>query len=472
MKTQVILCVSFLALMGLSGCKAKQAHAPNDPVTVWEPQQFPLNESLNITFNSNTLFLWLEDESPDELARANQLRAQLQEFLPALEAPRAELERLLSDREVIEGQQSSAQESLAGVNAMLDAKRAELESAEKEAQTPEKIAELKEAVRLLENQAQDLDRVLLRLAETLSELAPQVEQAQDRYDVLEQKRSRLVERIRLNDEIVQKALGSNLGDVERRARVMILSAGIDEIELKQSELFKREAEIEPIYDDLKDQKSAINKQQRELKGPKGLIQKKKDEIAIARSREPNPDPSEIERLERELAELEAKLVQLNDEETEIKGKMSEVKAQLDELAERSDALANEGREKLAEIISLTVWFPQMPRRVIFSDELSDSGQQSLGIEIQGWVLEDGGEARDFSTQDGSITDVIYETHGGRVHFTVTTASDEKYYFDIARSAYGDFNDPFSRIFYRGDLKRVRGDKVRTGKVKLVAGQGN
>lgn len=172
-----------------------------------------------------------------------------------------------------------------------------------------------------------------------------------------------------------------------------------------------------------------------------------------------------EKLKKLNAELDALKLDLNRNETR-KGELDVLLKEFDALIAEQDQLAIDGQEAVGQIMEVVDWYKEQPTSVVLRRELDGS----YFVSISGWRTRESGSAEDFSTANGKILGIQYTELGGVLEFEARSDHGESYFFKIARARYGELEDPYGRVFMRGDIRRVEKDgTVRMGKAKLVAG---
>jgi hypothetical protein len=209
--------------------------------------------------------------------------------------------------------------------------------------------------------------------------------------------------------------------------------------------------------------SERNQLERSIKTLSRSIQKKQKEIDTETSKpETDRDPERLVKLQSELEELRRSLTQ---SETK-KSALDLVLSSFDRLVAEQESLAREGQHAVGQIMEVVDWYKEQPSSIVLRREQDGS----YFVSIAGWRTEHAGSAEDYSSSNGKVKNIQYTELGGVLEFEARSDRGESYFFKLARSRYGELQDPYGRIFLRGDIRRVdqRGS-VRMGKAKLIAG---
>lgn len=274
------------------------------------------------------------------------------------------------------------------------------------------------------------------------------------------------------------------------ARVNKLSGLIDYLD---GEGLKLQKEQEPL-DRAKEEKLSLRRDksalQKEIKAQEKVVQEAQAELESAQTA---GDPQLIElamqKVQVETQKLEDIKIKNNTRIAEIEQQVKELDSYINvkepELNKRRDEIAMQALAAAEEIRSLTDWFEAQPKE--FGVNLREVENQNtlkseliVDVFIRGWDPVDGLGARTFTSFSsdvdvpgfapdekmdwGAITDVKYSAQGGKVSFLLHAGHGYTYRFEFLRS---DYNDPFGRINFYGDVVRSRkGEPDRYGVVKL------
>ena len=245
--------------------------------------------------------------------------------------------------------------------------------------------------------------------------------------------------------------------VEKASRISERLDTLDERALAvQREITRLEAEHAPAIEERAQIERAIKTLAR-------AIPKKQKEIDTEMAKpEADRDPEKLKKLRAELEVLQHDLAQREARKSELNLLLKE----LDTLVVEQDTLAAEGQTAVGQIMEVVDWYKEQPTSVVLRREIDGN----YFVSISGWRTQESGTAEDFSSLNGKILGIQYTELGGVLEFEARSDTGESYFFKIARARYGELQDPYGRIFMRGDIRRVEKDgTVRMGKAKLVAG---
>lgn len=211
-----------------------------------------------------------------------------------------------------------------------------------------------------------------------------------------------------------------------------------------------------------------------------------------RLQDPGLPADERAQLEGRLTALQATIARLSDEKVQLVAERAQKQMEVDrgeaeaaplraEFAEVEAArkpLSDASQEAYDNLRASVDWVSRPPSLVSFEYQGRQGGRAQFRVVVNGWAADEAsGVLNSFSTDDGTIRDVLYRELGGRFTFDVYFYTDEAktvlkniYTFKIGRTAYHRTDDPSDgRIYYTGDLieKDPQGRELRKGVAKLV-----
>ncbi len=207
---------------------------------------------------------------------------------------------------------------------------------------------------------------------------------------------------------------------------------------------------------------------------------------------PGLPADERTQLEVRRTELMATVTRLNDEKVGLVAERAQKQMEVDQgeaeagplrveyaaVEERRVPLSQASQEAYDALRAAVDWVSVPPSLVSFEHQGLEAGRAKFRVVVAGWAADEAsGLKNTFSTDDGTIQNVLYLELGGRMSFDVYFYADEAktvlrniYTFKIGRTAYHRTDDPSDgRIYYTGDLieKDAQGRELRKGVAKLV-----
>jgi hypothetical protein len=286
---------------------------------------------------------------------------------------------------------------------------------------------------------------------------------------------------------------------EQMSRTLEIDRWLDDHDLIASKINNEVADLEAKISVVQEQ---IKNKNLELFKARNWVKKNTDEltklsksiIALnqslkeANSKQP-PDEALVKNLEIQLAASSEKQNSLQKENEKLKISIESLNREIaklsdsPEIKERDQALESkaqdeqEAQDKTLEVSSLVDWFETPPVSVDFTVEKDGK----LEVSLDGWVIEKGGEALDFTTaispeSKPTILNAQYLELGGVYLFDVLIYADpaqsqvkESYSFRLARIKYDSADD---RVYLGGKFTRTRilangQTEIRDGMAKLI-----
>ncbi len=228
------------------------------------------------------------------------------------------------------------------------------------------------------------------------------------------------------------------------ATANMVSSSLDNLAVEKTDNNEEITTLEAPY------KTAYN-ELRELKRQKSDLQDLIDE---------ETDADIIAGYEAQKATLISQINQKTDEKNSLQDAL-DVNPRYNALKDRNAEIDSTATDMIYNKLQKSVDYYDYPPEEINIHFIEETNKTE--INIYGWNLEDGEGAQDFSTEDGSITNVSYKKFGGVLKFIVKSKNSDKYKFEIARAKY---EKDGKYIFFVGDLTRFRNGKKRRGVVKL------
>jgi len=173
-----------------------------------------------------------------------------------------------------------------------------------------------------------------------------------------------------------------------------------------------------------------------------------------------------------LAEISAELAQLQTDMKRLKLDRDEAISELTPIRERltdeKNSYSEAARLALIDLKKSVLLYSPDIKLYVEKTNTSD-----IEITLYGWKLEgEIGDGANFSTRDGTIKNVKYETFGGVLSFDVVDVRQDGgnsiLQVELRRSGYGFPDQDNSRIFFRGDIKLIAEDGIEIlGKAKFT-----
>jgi phage shock protein A len=186
----------------------------------------------------------------------------------------------------------------------------------------------------------------------------------------------------------------------------------------------------------------------------------------------NPDQTQVQDLTKKIQAKNQEVPVLQQQQAVLQARSQEVVNKFG--SEEQMMKAFEGMpEKIAYLQKVTEWFDMDSASVSFKlkDILALDGKSKSMVTIEMLGIKfPGAKLGNYSTLEGTISDVKYVENGGTMEFVVKTTSQDLFFFKIHRSSY---DDRAGRIIFKGEITYNQMDeagniiRVRRGQAKMV-----